>query len=190
MNYLVKAVVVLCFAFFMLCSCMNRPVKDEDKALLVTVQDLAEYGVTYAEGDDFITLSRVYYVDFTKEVEYEYDSPDGREDVNPLYLTVTAGFEHSESEAKKSYKLELAAFTLGTKLGGLEVEEAKDFFSWGDESYFALLKKEENVVGNLFMARKGKKIYVFVIAGLYFSDPQMFSELLMPRLTYFESYDG
>lgn len=169
---------------------MNRPIKDQDKPLLVTVQDLIEYGVKYAEGDDFITLSRVYYLDLTKEVEYEYDSPDGREDIDPLYLTVTAGFEHSANEAKKTYKLELGAFTLGTKLGGLKVEEAKDFFSWGDESYFALLKKKENIVGNLFMARKGKKVYAFVIVGLYFSDPQMFSELLTPRLTYFESYDG
>jgi hypothetical protein len=169
---------------------MSRPIKDEDKPLLVTVQDLAGYGVTYAEGDDCITLGRVYYVDFTKEVEYEYDSPDSREDIDPLYLSVTAGFEHSVSEAKKSYKLGLGAFTLGTEIGGLKVEEAKDFFSWGDESYFGVLKKEENIVGNLFTARKGKKIYAFVLVGLYFSDPQMFSELLMPKLTYLESYDG
>ena len=169
---------------------MSRPIQDADKPLLITVEDIAQYGITYAEGDAFTVVNRVYYVDFTKEIEYEYDSPEGREDVDPLYITVTAGFEHTSNEARKSYKIGLGAFTLGTKLGGLKVEEEKDFFSWGDESYFAVLKNEENIVGNLFTARKGKKIYSFVIVGLYFSDPQMFSELVMPKLNYLETYNG
>lgn len=182
--------IVLFGSIVLLSGCMNRPIKDADKPLLVTVADLAEYGITYDNLEKSEIYRRVVYLDFSKEVEYEYDSPTDVEGIDLLYVSVTVGFERSVSEARKNYKIDLGAYQIGTKIGGVKVDADNDFFKWGDESFFGFLRNESNIVGNLFVCRSGKKIYSIIISGIYFSDPDLWAELLLPRLQYLKSYDG
>lgn len=168
--------------------CVPGEIQEGDRPLLVTVADLEPYGydpIAYAEDE---TFSRTRYLDGSLEIDYELDSSEGLE---PLYLSATAGFERSSSDAVATFAMEKGAFGVGLELGGGGIEEVPGFFRWGDDAYFALIMGEEGPVGNIFGTRSGRKIYWLLLSGVYFDadSPEEWAEFISPKLEYLESYE-
>jgi hypothetical protein len=70
---------------------------------------------------------------------------------------------------------------LGTWIGSGETKlvTRNDLFSWGDESEFSLWQTESgDVFGNYFSGRKGKKVVLIAISGIYFDESESIEELL------------
>jgi hypothetical protein len=183
-----KCFPVLCLAL-VLTGCLHRSIKEEDRPLLITAKDLESYGAVVPETHAFESMKRIHYADRSVEIDYEYEAPDDMEGIDPMYLTVTIEFEPTLSEAKSMYTLGKGAYAVGSKIGGLEVVEQEDFFQWGDASFFSVLEYEGQPVGNLFITRKGKKIYTIMLSGLYFDDAALWRELVEPRLNYMTTYE-
>ena len=61
-------------------------------------------------------------------------------------------------------------------------------FRWGDESRCIVLRQVPNAVGNLFVARKGRKIFQLVVVGVAFDRGDEFKTLLTPVLQRLETY--
>lgn len=168
-------------------ACAEGEIRQSDRPLLVTLDELEDYGFELSHLADRQVFRRNRYVDGSTDIEYEFETPDGASEV--LYVSATAGFERTVLDAIQTYRLEKGGIGLGTKLGGGRIVEKKGFYKWGDESYFADILGEKGPAGNIFGARLGKKTYWFMIAGLYFEERSDWEEFIGPKLRYLETYD-
>ena len=168
-------------------SCAKQSIRKADKPLLLTVEDLTPYGLSLDNYRQYEVFRRHIYVDGAIEVEYEFDPPE-ESGIN-LYLTVAVSFERTERDAKFAYLAERKGTTIGAKLGGAPVTESKEFYNYGDESFFGFLMGEKGPGGNLFITRVGTKVYVVLIGGVFFDNPDDWEELISPKLQYLESYN-
>ena len=165
-----------------------QPVTQAERDILLTAEALApvfEIAVDPARGQ----AKHVSYLDGSRELSYEYDSPDEAE--NPLYLANTLNIERSLSDARTVY----LSTTLGLKLGmALEGEEALQevpkpgLFAWGEQSKGSLLVKAGRPVGNVFAGRKGRRVFHLTVVGVYFDDRKDVDATLGPLLRRFEAY--
>ena len=179
-------VAILLLLLVLSCGCAKQAIREADKPLLLTVEDLTPYGLSLADYRQHEVFRRNIYADGAIEIEYVFDPPE--ESGIHLYLTATASFERTEGDAQLAYLAERKGTTLGAKLGGATVNESERFFAYGDESFFGFLMVEKGPGGNLFITRTGTKIYVVLIGGVYFDNPDDWAELITPKLQYLESY--
>jgi hypothetical protein len=162
--------------------CVGGTLAEEEKGHLLTVEDLAGFGVKAAEPERFGKFRKTSYLDFSKDLEYEYEIPDGVTVADPLYLSCTISLERSVADARSTYFLQEKTVTTVGKWRDLGIEEKKDFFRWGDAAKFALFVKNGKPVGNLFVGRKGKVVYFVCLSGVYFDDPKLWAKLMEPKL--------
>jgi len=189
MGYAMKTkllMIILVMLVALSCGCARQSIREEDKPLLITVEDLAPYGVSPDDYQQYETFQRNVFVDGSADIEYEFDPPEDSE-IN-LYISATASFERTTKDAQLAYQMELKGTTFGAKLGGAAATESQGFFTYGDESFFAFLMGKKGPGGNLFITRTGAKVYVVIIGGVYFDNPDDWAELIMPKLHYLESY--
>ena len=166
--------------------CAEQPVEKKDLPLLLTVGELANYGITIDDHERYESFAKTRYFDGSTDIDYEFQTPDDSPD--PLYLAVTVTFERTVRDAKASYLVERGASLVGGKIGGVETETLPEFYDYGDESYFGLLKGEQGPVGNVFGARLGKKVYFVLLAGAYFDEPRQWANWVTPKLDYMKRY--
>ena len=169
----------------LLLACVDQQIEDRDRALFVTVKDLEEYGIRMEPSIPAVER-RIRYLDRSLEIEYELDASEDAE--QPLYLSSTAGLDVSEREAKVTYAALRAGFKVGVKWGGLEVSPDPEFYSYGDDSYFALLLYDGRPAGNVFLMREGARTYSLVLSGIYFDEISSWKALVEPRLASLRSY--
>jgi len=92
------------------------------------------------------------------------------------------------SDAVVSQGAEKLALLYSLKAKGIEEQEVKDFYRYGDSSSFYILKKEGEPVGNYFTVREGDKLYSLILSGMYFDDPKVWKEIIEPKLKRFSAY--
>lgn len=170
---------------------IEEPVTDEDRALAITAERLAELSPDLAFDRSRGKLRKVRHLDGSRELEYEYESPDDAGQT--LYVSFAAGVERTAQDARNSYAGERIGAKIGLRVSGegrvREVERG-DLWRWGDESRCSLLKSNGVVVGNLFMARKGRRLFLLMIVGVCFEDAAPIRELLDPMLERLEKWGG
>jgi hypothetical protein len=167
--------------------CSEQSVEQSDLPLLLRAGELKGYGVNIHEHERYESFRKTRYFDGSMDVDYEFQTPEDAPE--PLYLSVTVTFERTVRDAKASYLVQRGAAVVGGKIGGIETETLQDFFDYGDDSYFGLLKGEKGPVGNVFGTRVGRKVYFTFLAGVYFDDPQGWAEWVTPKLDYMKGYN-
>jgi hypothetical protein len=186
---MIRKYLVLGFLFLLAltAACREVAVADGDKALFVTVRELAPYGYTFERPEKYETFKKTYFYDDTYQIEYEFEAPEEQKSKS-LYLSESISIGNDESDARFIKSSEEWVISFGLKAGGLQTEEKKGFYSYGDNSAFYVLKEDGRPVGNYFTTRIGKKSFSFLIAGKYIDDVTFWREVVEPRLETFKSY--
>ncbi|MGH9334495.1 MAG: hypothetical protein ACRD21_12175 [Vicinamibacteria bacterium] len=128
------------------------------------------------------------YVDDSYEIEYVYDLPD---DDDAPYLSYSLTFEPSESDASTTYVSLWGGTKIGFYVSGeveVKVREDNDLLRWGDESRFGVLFADGQPFGNVFVAKKGKRVVYLIVSGIYFDDAETVSGFLVPYLEKLDAY--
>ena len=95
--------------------------------------------------------------------------------------------EPSISDARISYTAVKAGFSLGfSGEPGVKRVKRNDLFRWGDASEFSLLKASGLSFGNVFVGRKGKRVYMITVSGVYFDESKEIREFLGDHLRALE----
>ncbi|APR78278.1 Hypothetical protein A7982_03625 [Minicystis rosea] len=157
-------------------------VKPGDRERLVTIEDITARlpAVTRAASAPE-KLERLWHTDASIEISYEYD---GAETATPVYITSTVSQSLSSRDAAGEY----FGYTAGVKVGaavsgaGLKETPRDDLLKWGDESRSTVLVSDGQPAGNYFIARKGSRIFIFMVSGVCFEEPEAFRALILPRL--------
>ena len=163
--------------------CRQMAVSEAERALVLRAEDFAPFGVEVADAAAHEKFEKTVYFDGAADIDYEYDPPGGE-----MYLSVTVTFEKDEGQARFSKGLENTGLKIGAGLGGLKMEEQKEFFRYGDDSSFYVLTKDGRPVGNYFVTRVGAKVYSAAVVGVYFSDPEEWAALVTPKLQQFSAH--
>ena len=161
----------------------EEPMAAHERELLLTVEDLSPYVVGGLVGGprSMETAEKRRFPGGGTELFYEYDAVDDRDGV---YLSSGINFDRSVSDANMTY----TGMNIGASLGLSMAEEniverdAPELLQWGDESKSTLLVSGGVPVGNVFVARKGRRVFHLILAGVYFDDPAVFQELVLPHL--------
>ncbi len=185
-NLIVKNEIILLLIMVGLVSgCIEQQVNVKEKSLLITIDDLQEYNIDYSEEYMGKFLKRDYGSNW--EIKYEYDSPD-KAGVSPIFLISRVEFEKNSKEAEDSFNQGIIAYKGGSLIGGATIEEKTNARNFGDNTYFAFLKKEDKIIGNIIVVRKKDKIFNLLLSGLYFEDDETLSELISPKLKLMDEY--
>ncbi|MBN1317369.1 MAG: hypothetical protein JXA42_17945 [Anaerolineales bacterium] len=183
---MVMCQVVICLVFV---ACSTKEIKEEEKALLVTIRDLEGYGVIVkypAKGESFQVKTNL---GDSTEIEYEYDSEKDPESTENLWIKSEAEILDNDELASTEFDDRISAYKLGAFLGNSDVEirEDPELFSLGDENFSAYFELDGKKFGNVLVVRKGNVVLSLLIAGLYFDDPLLLHELMAPRLKQVDS---
>jgi hypothetical protein len=70
----------------------------------------------------------------------------------------------------------------------VDLQEKNELFRWGDESRFGLLLADGRPFGNVFVAKKEKRVVYLLVSGIYFDDTESFSAFLSPYLERLDAF--
>lgn len=155
---------------------MEEPIGDDVRALIVSAEDLVPYFEGFEPDDSLESFYRLEIFGFLIELNYEYES-----DVAP-YISTHIAEKGSVLGAKKDMLVQWKAFDLTVQAHDMSVRENNDFYSVGDQSRFADLIVEEEVVGHLLMVRKDDLIYMFTLSGFILPEEALWHELFDHRI--------
>lgn len=161
----------------------NEPMEPGDAELLVTVGDLARFGLEVpSQHEQYESFKRERILRTTLMLEYEFESPDG----SPPYVYSLAELHPTAANACRSF----GAGNLGIRLSGLSVRERDSFFRYGSKSRFALIENDGSPVGNLFTMCQSRTALLVMFVGIYFDEPGPWEELLRPHLQALEAFEA
>ena len=159
-----------------------------ERELVIDISHLTGWMEGYTPDPSGETLQKTRYIDDSFEIEYVYDLP---QDDEAPYLSYSVTFEPSPSDANTTY----VSLWGGTKVAfyvfgevQVEVQEKNELFRWGDESRFGLLVADGRPFGNVFVAKKGKRVVYLLVSGIYFDDSESFSGFLTPYLEKLDAF--
>lgn len=170
--------------------CKEIELTDQQKELLITVNDLSDYIDYDVELESCETYKGVKNLDGSIELDYEFDYEKNENNESPLYISSGIEYDRTVSDAKENFKIIVGAFKIGAFLGDKDVKIVKEdnLFNWGDESYCAYMELDEIKLGNIFAFRKENKIISLILTGTYFDDKETVSEFLLDKLNAFSEY--
>lgn len=162
----------------------NRPVSAAERAIVVTFDDLA-LRAKLQKADSAESLTKTTFPNTTVEYRYEEKQESPR-----LFVQSSAVFESTSFAAGAFVTTFDTGFGIGSaRNGGVTRVRRDELLRWGDESRAYLLQFEGNPIGNVFVARKGSRVFTLVVSGVYFDDPDAFGSLLLPKLEALERYE-
>jgi hypothetical protein len=163
---------------------LERPVRDEDRAVLVTLAELKPWLDQPPPGTERLRHSRRVG---SREILYEFRSAPGSP--RGLYVNCTVTIESSLAAAQVGYRVISTGVTLGLKVAGgdVRIETESEGFGWGDESSSSTLLRGGDAIGHVFSARKGERLFSLVVAGVAFKQGVP-AQLLQPVLSRLEAY--
>ncbi len=165
----------------------EQPVSAEDKALFLRVADLAAYGFRYENAEAYETFTKVKHIDGKYELTYQFTTPDTAQE-KPLFIYISVAIERRASNALISQKAEKLGLMIGFKSEGIEERELPGSYPYGEEARLALLVKGEDPIGNTFTVRDNEKTYLLLLTGVYFAEPELFKQLIGPKVQRLAGY--
>lgn len=168
---------------------IEEPVTAADKEVMITGQYVASFSKGMPADPNKDKYTKVRHVDGSREMTYEYGDAD--DTTQPLYVIHTVAVERNAREAGDGY----AGLQFGTKIamaGANNVQEVErnDLWSWGDRSRCVVLHSNGKPYGHIFTGLKGKRFFILVISGVYFTKAEDIKAFLDPMLKKMDSYEG
>lgn len=176
------------FFAFTIVGCGTTTVTEEEKAWLITIDDIADTGVevgkTSEAGEKF---SARRYINGLTEIDYEYDSEN-----DPVNSKIVVFFSEADTFRDEDLAIEgffdaIEAYKLGAKVGSndIEVVEVPNHFVLGEQNYSAFLEVDGVRFGNIVVTRKDKLVYSLLLAGPYIRNTRTLNYLIGPKLELF-----
>ena len=166
----------------------DLPAGQAERDVVIDVDDVALWSEGFAFQPELELLRKIRHFDGSHEVEYEYDHPIEEE---PFYLSCSSSVENSSSDAEMTYKLLGGTVEMLVPLmagEGAELVVRNDQFSWGDASEWSDFQVDGVVVGHVFIGRKGSRVMLMMLVGVYFETPEVIEAFVGPTLANLENY--
>lgn len=178
---LIGGVLVALFAYVCLHGFTNRPLKPEERAMLVTVDDLAVFGFTNLNTALCEKSCFKRNIEGGRDLEYEYDSDldPARQEDGTVYISSNTEFAPTTKSARESFGVLMLAYKAGTRLvSGRRVADDKYLSGIGDQVFSGSVVDGTNVVGHVAIVRRGRMVHNTMIIGLHIAEPADWKALI------------
>jgi hypothetical protein len=155
------------------------PPTEADRRIVLTADKLMPLGIDEPNADAE-TLTAVRNFDGSVNIEYEYSS--ARDPYAESYLAVSSSvfvFPNALS-AMQMYKMQQLGLKAGTKLAKLKLTEMPQLHDLGDQRYAALMSRDGEPYGNLFLIREGRVVHMSTISGVVMDERSEAEKVLGP----------
>lgn len=158
----------------------NLPISASDKLVVATADDLLDVAAIDRTKE---TWEKSTSFDGATELAYTYEA-------DAFYVMCTANHEMDADSAGYVYTganlgLDIVASAYGSEATFVDDPLA---LSWGDERSCKQLHMEGLALGTMCVARKGKLVYTFMVAGRAFTQPGELDVFLADELAAFEGW--
>ncbi len=160
----------------------GRPIKPEEKRLLVTADSLTAWG--FQGIDPALQKFRTRYNTYLKSIrvisEYQQKaSPaNGQTRIN---LYSAAEIFSTEEQARKSFAIAVSGTAEGIgRVAGVTLADASALLTMGDENYSAYMLVNGEKRGNVLIFRQNRVLHSITISGVYFTRHREVRKLLDP----------
>jgi hypothetical protein len=160
-----------------------------DRGIVLTADKLLPLGIDQP-NPDAETLVAIRNFDGSVNIEYEYSS--SRDPHAESFLSVSSSvlvFPNSLS-AIQTFKMQQIALKAGTKLAKLKIVDMPQLTTLGDQRYAALMERDGEPYGNLFLIRKGRVVHMSTISGVVVDEPAEAQIVLGPVIAETERQFG
>ncbi len=164
-----------------LCGCSETTVSEEERAVVLTAEDLLPYGLLQPSSAVDVTWGGSRWFDGSKEIEYTYTTL-GESEQMPFYLYVSVDLGRDALDAATMYSATMAGFKLGSAMESLQRVKLTESCEYGDKCVLFLLSENDQPLGNQFFARVGHSVYSVHLAGLYFDEPEIWHEIMASKM--------
>jgi hypothetical protein len=186
MRKLLPALAILVLVSTLGCQ-RGLPVDEADKGLMLRAGDLVPFGYGLTDTQRFETFDKSRLFDGSWDITYEYQTP-ASETEHSMFLNITINLERRDADAMVSYGALKTALKYGLESNGVKAKERPQFYTYGDASEFYVLEKDGGPIGNLFAVRHGSRVYLLMLSGMYFDDPDVWKEVIHEKLVKFSTY--
>ena len=172
------------------CEAMKeRPITVREVRLIVTAEALTEWGLPDLDPRAQ-KIGRNHEMDGSLRYDCEYDSdhiPNAKRD---LYFSSGAHYFPTDIQAQERFKETVASYKRGAEsVRGRYVHVQPHLLKMGDESYAAYIQNGKNIVGNIFVIRRGRTLHELVVGGIYFDEQAGVHRLFAPIVAASEEFE-
>ena len=154
----------------------HLPVTKADREMLITTTDLAPWLESFEFVKKNERIAKVRYLDSSVDLEYEYENDD-------IYLSTMVSRERDRANAVMSFNAQWTGASLVMKFNEeCHLKQADDFYSYGDSSHYATIMCKGGPGGNVFATMVGNTVFFLTMAGIYFDNPEDFTEFMAPSM--------
>lgn len=157
---------------------MPKQTTGDEKRLVVTAADLAQFGLEEADAEAE-AFSSTRQFDGSRIVSYTYKPEEG-----PTLDSQTHVLPHSLGAMQmfKMVELGLKAEAKFDKSGRRLVDAPPSLLPAGDQRYAALVQVNGETMGNFFLVRQGRVVHTVHLIGIELETADEVSRLLTPAL--------
>lgn len=152
----------------------ERQPTEAEKKLLIAPSALASFGAGKLDGGA-VRYSAKRNFDRSIELQCEHDKEG-------FYFISGAEIHRSKRDARESFRLQILAYKGGVSIGSGQLQNANTLIGSGDERYAGYIRKNGNIVGNVFAIRQGRVVHTLLLTGIYFSEREDVEALFAPLL--------
>lgn len=164
-------------------SCVRQKVKEEDRALLVTVEDFRGLSLTIPEDPSGMEkYERIFYSDGSLVLEYNFECDDtSLSDIR--YLSCSLTFYRSDSEPAQTQMVNHGVYAAALKLVDSVLVESDNPFGPGEQAQVWIIRNEEgDAVGNRMTWIQDTRLMEFVVVGAFVDDPGIWRNIFEARM--------
>lgn len=178
---------LLCiFLVFSLFSCDQAPkLNDETKAMFISASDFEETGLkihpSIRKSWSYWEAERESYAEVG--AEHALISPEGGAGT----LASVVAIVHKEADVSQAYAGLQMYYSASFSRKGIVTQARKNPFNWGSEMAFYDLFRGETPSGHLFIARNGRKLYLFLAMEISVKDGT-WADLLEKKLRLLDKW--
>ncbi len=162
---------------------------EADRKVTLTADKLVPLGIE-EPNPAAERLSSVRNFDGSINIEYDYSS--SRDPNAESFLSVSSSvfvFPTSLS-AIQTYKVQQIGLKAGMKLAKLKITDMPQLLKVGDQRYAALMERDGEPYGNLFLIREGRVVHMSTISGVVIDNPAEAEMVLGPVIAETEKRFG
>jgi hypothetical protein len=164
-------------------SCFNETINDNDRAMLMTLEDFEGWGLTLPDNaGDMTEFDKTVHPDGSVSIDYLFVADDDiKSDIS--FLSIDIYFEKSEKDARQMKSMSNGIWTIFLKTENCSLVETTGQFDYGGETRtWSLVNEEGEVLGNRMTVLNEKVFYDFFILGTEIDDPEIWDTLFRAKL--------
>lgn len=165
-----------------------RPLTQTELRLIVTAASLTEWGMENLDARAQKIDTR-HDLDGSMTISCEYDSEKVPNAKQPLFFISNTQIFSSEIGTDTEFTKLIDAYKTGIgRVPGRYFKEKQELLTSGDQHYAAFMQNGGNIIGNVFVVRRGRVIHSLLVSRVYFDDPKDVERLFAPMFRASDEY--